>query len=69
MSIQIRFKNIKLTKNPTNLVLFIDEKFNLSQLSKCISKKEYLFISDLLKSKDLKKKIISFDISSKKKLF
>ena len=69
MSVQISYKNIKSTKNSTNLVLFIDEKFNFLKLKKYVSPKEYSFISDLLKSKDLKKRIISFDISSKKELF
>ena len=39
------------------------------KLKKYVSTKEYSFISDLLKSKDLKKRIISFDISSKKNYF
>ncbi len=38
------------------------------KLKKYVSPKEYSFISDLLKSKDLKKRIISFDISSKKRI-
>tara|TARA_B100001250_G_scaffold146107_1_gene125090 strand:+ start:2668 stop:4122 length:1455 start_codon:yes stop_codon:yes gene_type:complete len=68
MSVQINYKNIKSTKNSTNLVLFVDEKFNLLKLKKHVSQKEYSFISDLLKSKDLKKRTISFDISSKKRI-
>ncbi len=68
MSVQISYKNIKTTKNSTNLVLFVDEKFNFLKLKKYVSPKEYSFISDLLKSKDLKKRIISFDISSKKRI-
>ena len=46
----------------------IDEKFNLSTLKKHIKNTDYLFISDLLKSKDLKRKIISFDVNSKRKI-
>merc|ERR1712196_670163 len=41
---------------------------NISSLKKHISVSEYAFISDLIKTKDIKKKIIYFDISSKKKI-
>ena len=68
MSITINFKNKKLSKNSANLILFVDEKFNINHLRKHISGSEYSFISDLVKTKDKKKKIINFDLSSKKKI-
>ena len=70
MSIVIIIKKIHQKKNLKNLIFFVDEKYNLSKFKKTFFKKsEYKFISDLLKSQNLsKKKIISFDISSKKKL-
>ena len=68
MSITINFKNKKLSKNSANLILFVDEKFNINHLKEHISGSEYSFISDLLKTKDKKKKIINFDLSSKKKI-
>ena len=55
-------------RNLSNIVFFVDEKFNILSLKKHISSSEYLFISDLLKTKDLKKEILNFDISSKKKI-
>ncbi len=68
MTIQITYKN-KISKiNSQNLVLFIDEKFNISSIKKHILRSDYVLISDLIKSKDLKSKIITFDISSKKKI-
>ena len=67
MTISINYKNSPSKKNPSNLVLFIDEKFNISNIRKHISGPEYSFISDMLKTKSLKKKIVSFDINSKKK--
>ena len=67
MSIQITYKNKISKKNAHNLVLFVDERFNISKLKKHISSSEYSFISDLLKTTDLKKKIVIFDFSSKKK--
>ena len=38
-------------------------------LKKHISKNEFSYISDLLKTSDLKKDILSFEINSKKKIF
>ena len=68
MSISINYKNSSNKKNSFSLVLFVDEKFNVSKLKKHISSSEYSFIADLLKTTDLKKKIVTFDISSKKKI-
>ena len=68
MAVQISYKNKISKKNTYNLVLFVDETFNISSLKKHISTKEYALISDLVKTKDIKKKIVAFDISSKKKL-
>ena len=60
MSISISYKNSFPKKNSTNLVLFVDEKFNISGLKKHIQSTEYGFISDLIKTKDYKKKYINF---------
>ena len=67
MSIKINYKNNLFKKDLSNLVLFTDEKFNILALKKHISKSDYSFITDLVRSKDLKKNIIEIDISSKKK--
>ena len=68
MSININY-NRRLSKiNSSNLVVFVDEKFSLSPLKKHIMSSEYSYISDLLKTKDLKKEILSFDFNSKKKI-
>ncbi len=68
MSVQIIYKKTLAKKNKPNLVLFVDEKFNVKSLKKHISNHQYSFIYDLLKTRDLKKKIIHFDIDSKKKI-
>ncbi len=68
MSVSINYKNSSNKKSNSNIVFFVDEKFNISKLKKHISNSEYTFISDLLKTTDLKKKIVIFDISSKKKI-
>ena len=68
MNIKVNFKKQVLSKSNANLILFADEKFNITGLKKHISHSEYSYISDILKKKDTKKKIITFDISSKKKI-
>ena len=67
MSVQINYKSA-YKKNSINSVLFVDEKYSISDLKKFISNSEYSFVLDLLKTRDLNKKIISFDINSKRKI-
>ena len=69
MSIQINYKNSNSQKFPTNLILFTDENFNISALKKYVSGEELSYISDLLKTSDLKKNLLFFKISSKKTIF
>ena len=69
MSIQINYKNKDLKKASTNLVLFVDQNFNMSGVKKYISNAEFLYISDLLKNSDLKKNLLFFEINSKKTIF
>ena len=68
MPIVINYKSSSIKKNSSNLVLFVDEKFNILTLKKHLSKPEFSYIEDLIKSKDLKKKILIFDINSKRKI-
>ena len=68
MSVQINYINKLPKKNSQNLVLFVDDTFNCSGLDKFISNNEYRYICDLIKINDKKKEIISYDISSKKKV-
>ena len=67
MTVTINYKK-KSKKKSSNLVLFVDENFNISNLKKYLSSSEYSFISDLLTTTDKKKEIVSYDISSKKKI-
>ena len=69
MSIKINYSNKTINNTPTNIVLFVDEKFNVKSLKKYISEKEFSYISDLLKTSDQKKNILFFEITSKKKIF
>ncbi len=68
MTVKINYKGILSKHNSSNLVLFVEEKYNISTIKKYINRSEYSFITDLLKSKDLKREILKFDISSKKKI-
>ena len=68
MTVSIYYKTSLAKTNLSNLILFTDEKFNISSIKKHLSGNEYSFISDLIKSKDLNKKILSFDIISKRKI-
>ena len=68
MSIIINYKPNFIKKNMSNIILFSGEDFNISALKKHILNTDYLFISDLLKTKDKKDKILSFDLSSKRKI-
>ena len=68
MNVKINYKNISFKKGAINQVLFVDENFSISKIKKYFLNKEFSFVSDLLKSQDLKKKFISLDISSKKKI-
>ncbi len=68
MSVIINYKPSFFKKNSPNIILFSDENFNISGLKKNVLNSDYSFISDLIKTKDKKDKILSFDISSKRKI-
>tara|TARA_X000000368_G_C22442133_1_gene455227 strand:+ start:152 stop:334 length:183 start_codon:yes stop_codon:yes gene_type:complete len=56
MTVTIDYKNSSNKNKLSNLVLFCNEKFNISGLKRHVSSKEYSYISDLIKSKNTKKK-------------
>ena len=60
MTIQINYKTSNPVKASSNLILFVDEKFNIGGLKKYISTNEFSYISDLIKNSDLKKKFPFF---------
>ena len=68
MSIQINYKNISSQKVLNNLILFVDDKFNTKPLKKYISESEFTYIKNLLIKNDLKKKLLVFDLNSKRKI-
>ncbi len=68
MAIKINFKKNLVKKTSANLVLFADENFNISHIKKYLTGDEFFYISDLLKISDLKKRLLVFELSSKKKI-
>ncbi len=68
MSIQINYKSKSSKKSLNNLILFVDEKFNAIQIKRYISSHEYSYINDLLKTSDLTKKILVFELNSKRRI-
>ena len=66
MSLKINYLKKTEVNTSQNIVLFVDEKFNTSRIGKNLLPKEISYINDLLKTNDLKKKIIIFEMSSKK---
>ena len=68
MPIQINLKKNSKKKAINNLVLFTDQKFSTNHIKKYISSNELSYIDDLLKTSDLKKKILVFELSSKKRV-
>ena len=68
MSIKITYSNKANNRQLANIVLFVDERFNIKNLNNSISKSEFSYINELLKNNDKKKNILVFEINSKKKI-
>ena len=68
MTIQISYKNNALKNKMGNLILFVNDKFDIKGLKQYISSSENEYISDLLKNSDLKKSLLVFDYSSKRSI-
>ena len=68
MSIKINYSKKTINKSSTNVVLFSNDKFNISGSKKHLTNSEFSYINDLLKTSDLKKNIFVFEVNSKKKI-
>ena len=68
MAVKINYLKKKNLKVSDNLILFTNEKYNVKNLKKLISNFELNYILDLLKTSDIKKKILTFEISSKRRI-
>ncbi len=69
MSIKINYSSKTIDKSSSNLVLFSNENFSINTLKGFLSDSEFNYINDLLKTSDLKKNLLLFELSSKKKIF
>ena len=67
MTIKINYSNKAVSKSSANLVLFADEKYSINGLKKHLSISDFSYVSDLLKTSDLKKNMLVFEVNSKKK--
>ena len=68
MSVKLNYLKNTINKLTSNLVLFCDEKYSVNGFKKYLSNDEFSYISDLLKTNDLKKNLFVFDVNSKKKI-
>jgi leucyl aminopeptidase len=69
MTVKINYSNKKIgSANAGNLILFVNDKFSTNNLKSFISKDSLSYINDILKTSDLKKNLLVFEISSKKKI-
>jgi len=68
MTIKIDYSKKTSSKPSTNVVLFTDEMFNTNSVKNKVSIQEYFYLNDLLKKCDLKKSLLVFEVSSKKKI-
>ncbi len=67
MSIKINYTNKRISKSSSNLVIFTDEKFNINKFKKFLTQSDFAYVNELLKTNDLKKNSLVFEINSKKK--
>jgi leucyl aminopeptidase len=68
MTVQIDYLANVSNKISNNLIFFVDEQFNLTQLKKKFKISEFNYIHDFIQIRDKEKKILSFDVNSKKKI-
>ena len=59
MALKINYLKTK-SKPSSNLALFSNEKYKINKLRRYLTNHEFSYISDLLKTSDLKKKFTGF---------
>ena len=68
MTIKINYLKKTNIKASSNIVVFVDDKFNILNLKKYISSKEIIYIKDLLRASDIKKNMFVFEVNSKRNI-
>ena len=68
MTLKISYLKQSINKFSSNLILFVNDNFKISGLKQILTNSEFSYVKDLLKSSDLKKNLLVFELSSKKKI-
>ena len=68
MTVKINYLKRTINQSTSNLILFTNDKFEIISLKNSFSNSEFSYIHDLIKTSDLKKNILVFEVSSKKKI-
>ena len=69
MPVEINYSKITQNKTNADLVYFSNHKLDIKPIKKNLSSFEFNYINDLLRTVDLKKRIFTFEINSKKKIY
>ena len=67
MTIKINYLNKTINKLASNLILFCDEKYSIGGIKKYISNAEFSYISDLIRTIDVKKTYLFLKSIQKKR--
>ena len=68
MSIKINYLKKSNNKISSNIVLFTNDKFKINSLKKYLTNKEFDYVNEILKTSDVKKNILIYELTSKKKI-
>ena len=68
MTLKINHLKKKISNSSTNLVFFTNDKFKIDNIKKNFSSTEFTYVKDLLRTSDIKKNILVFEVNSKKKI-
>ena len=67
MTIKINYLKKSDYKKSSNIVLFVNENFDVKKIKRFFSNSEFVYVNDLLRNCNLKKNLFVFEINSKKK--
>ena len=68
MSLKVNYITKATNKISSNVVLFSNDDFKIDAIKSNLSSLEFSYIKDLLKTSDLKKNLLVFELTSKKKI-
>ena len=68
MSLKVKYITKATNKISSNVVLFSNDDFKIDAIKSNLSSLEFSYIKDLLKTSDLKKNLLVFELTSKKKI-